>query len=109
MLSFHAALTAAGALLTGITASAQQGFFDFSVRQRLVQFSFQSNAFDYYVLQDSPNLRAFAPVMIAFGSNGPVYETFATNPPTSASRTAMRSTLFCKRKIFRFREWFHSV
>jgi hypothetical protein len=77
---FHTALAATvGVFLIGRQVSAQQGFFDFSLQQGLVRFSFQTNQTQYYVLQDSLELPAFSPVMIAFGSNGPLYETAATN------------------------------
>ena len=73
------AAATAGLLLMVLPASAQGGFFSFSVQQGSVRFFFQTNDTQYYVLQNSLDLVTFQPVLIAFGSNGPSYETAATN------------------------------
>ena len=66
-------------LLLGLTASAQTGFFNFSVRQGVVALALQTNANQYYVVWGSGDLQNFVPVFIASGKNGPVYQAPATN------------------------------
>jgi hypothetical protein len=73
------AILAAAVFAASLAASAEGVFFDFSVHQGIVRFSFQTNATQYYVLEDSLDLDSFSPVLIAFGSNGPLYEVAATN------------------------------
>jgi hypothetical protein len=68
-----------GVFLMSFSGSAQQNFFNFSVQYGGIRFKFQTNADQYYVLEDSQDLRNFTSDMIALGKFGPLFEVPATN------------------------------